>query len=87
MLFDRAGARLAGTLDVARPPVGWRDIWISDTVQGANPARALATDLPSVDRLVMAGHRRPLELVQTAVLWLHVLAVAVTAGLCLVLAI
>jgi signal transduction histidine kinase len=86
-LFDASGRRLAGSLDVERPEAGWQDIWFRDPVEGADPGRALSTDLPNGDRLVVAGNRRPLLLVQSTILWLYGLAVIVTTLLCGTLAV
>ena len=60
-LFDGAGRRIGGGLDVAMPQTGLHEITFVDPVEGPDPARALTTLLPRGERLVVAADLEPLE--------------------------
>ncbi|URW74863.1 HAMP domain-containing histidine kinase [Sphingomonas donggukensis] len=67
-LFGTDGRRIAGRMVTDRPPVGWSDIVFQDPIEGPDPARALAVDLPDGDRLVVAADREPLENIDATIL-------------------
>lgn len=67
-LFDRAGRRIAGALDTTRPLTGFRNIIFNDPVEGPDPARAFATDLPGGYRLVVARDPEELERIDSTIL-------------------
>ncbi|GAA0335178.1 ATP-binding protein [Sphingomonas oligophenolica] len=69
-LFDARGRRVAGALDTPRPPAGWHDIVFIDPVEGPDPARAYAHDLPGGLRLVVATDSAPVERMDATILWL-----------------
>lgn len=60
-LFDRTGHRVGGGLNTRKPPVGLQDIVFIDPVEGADHARAYATDLTRGLRLVVARDSESLE--------------------------
>lgn len=60
-LFDRTGHRVGGGLNTPKPPVGMQDIVFIDPVEGADHARAYATDLTRGLRLVVARDSESLE--------------------------
>ncbi|MES2022976.1 MAG: HAMP domain-containing sensor histidine kinase [Pseudomonadota bacterium] len=60
-LFDRTGHRVGGGLNTRKPPVGLQDIMFVDPVEGADHARAYATDLTRGLRLVVARDSESLE--------------------------
>ena len=60
-VFDANGRRIAGKLNTARPAAGWSRIQFRDPVEGADPARALATNLRDRSRLVVAADLEPVE--------------------------
>ncbi|MDX5985528.1 sensor histidine kinase [Sphingomonas echinoides] len=60
-LFDRTGHRVGGGLNTRKPPVGLQDIVFVDPVEGADHARAYATDLTRGLRLVVARDSESLE--------------------------
>lgn len=60
-LFDRSGRRIWGSMRTTMPAVGLRDISFDDPSEGADAARALATDLPDGLRLVVALDPEELE--------------------------
>ncbi|MGE5932719.1 hypothetical protein ACQJ2G_24895, partial [Klebsiella quasipneumoniae] len=53
-MFDRNGHRVGGGLNARKPPAGLQDIVFVDPVEGADRARAYATDLTGGFRLVVA---------------------------------
>ena len=67
-LFGRDGRRIAGMMDTPRPRSGWSNITFVDPEEGADPARALAIDLPGGVRLVVAADREPLEAIDRRIL-------------------
>jgi len=82
-LFDSQGRHILGELKVSRPALGWSDVTFYDPVEGNDPARVLATDLPNGERIVVAGNRRPLETASEAISWLW----AFSAGVILILSV
>lgn len=73
-LFDASGRRIAGALDTPRPIAGWHDIVFRDPVEGADPARALATALPGGQMLVVAVDTEALERIDRTILILFGIA-------------
>lgn len=67
-LFDSAGRRVSGTLHAARPAPGFHDIVFVDPREGADPARALATELPRGYRLVVARDPEEIERIDGTIL-------------------
>jgi len=67
-LFDSADRRIAGALDAPRPPAGFHDIVFRDPIEGADPARALATELPGGYHLVVAHDPEELERIDGTIL-------------------
>lgn len=67
-LFDPAGRRESGSLDTTRPSAGLHDIVVADPGGGNAPARALATPLADGRTLVVAVDPRALQRVDTTIL-------------------
>ncbi len=67
-LFDRSGRRIAGRLDTRPVASGWHDIVFIDPREGADPARALGTYLPSGITLVVAADTEALERIDHTIL-------------------
>lgn len=74
-VFDAAGQRVLGSLDTAMPLPGWHRIIFNDPTEGADPARALVTQLAPGLRLVVAADLEPVEAIDRTIL------VAFAAGL------
>jgi len=73
-LFDAAGRRVVGNLEIPRPAPGWSDVSVYDPVEGSDPARVLAVDVPDGHRVAVAGNRRPLDTAEEAIGWLCIAA-------------
>jgi len=69
-VFDRSGRRVTGALETTRPEAGSHDIVFSDAREGADPARALATDLAGGYRLVVARDTEALWQIDRTILLL-----------------
>jgi signal transduction histidine kinase len=67
-LFDGSGRREAGMLHATRPAPGWGDIVFVDSVEGPDPARALATRLTDGRMLVVAIDTEALERIDETIL-------------------
>lgn len=83
-LFDARGGREAGALDTRRIAPGWRDIIFTDPDEGADPARALATDLGRGRTLIVAVDSEALERIDRTILLLFgaaFLAIVALGGL------
>ncbi|HWU03920.1 MAG TPA: HAMP domain-containing sensor histidine kinase [Novosphingobium sp.] len=80
-LFDGAGHRAAGDLVVALPAPGWQTIQFADPDEGADPARALVSDLGGGYRLVVAEDLTPLEEIDQTILAMFGLAFVALMGL------
>jgi signal transduction histidine kinase len=76
-LFDRAGRRIAGSLDTSRPPPGFSMIVFNDPIEGADAARAKAVDLPDGSRLVVAVDSEAVEAIDGTILALFGIAFVV----------
>lgn len=73
-MFDAGGRRILGNLEMGRPAPGWSNVSFYDPVEGSDPARVLATDLPDGSRVAVAGNRRPLDTAEEAIRWLSIAA-------------
>lgn len=86
-LFDARGRQVLGDLDITRPPPGWSDIILYDPIEGRDLARLHATDMPSGERMVVIGNRRPLEIADQAIRWAALAAATVILLLSVALAV
>lgn len=66
-LFAADGTRIAGTLQTSRPPLGVHDIQFVDRSDGPDTARAIAVDVSSRERLVVAADREWIERIDRTV--------------------
>ncbi|WP_067737634.1 sensor histidine kinase [Novosphingobium naphthalenivorans] len=80
-LFDLSGRRIAGRMNTARAAPGWHRIMFLDPKEGADPARALVTGLPSGYQLIVAADLEPLEEIDHTVLMMFGVACVALAGL------
>ncbi|AXJ96146.1 MULTISPECIES: HAMP domain-containing sensor histidine kinase [unclassified Sphingomonas] len=71
-LFDARGRRVAGTFDLAMPPLGFADVSFRDPVEGADAARTLTSRLPDGSRLVVGVDSQALEQIDHVILSLFV---------------
>lgn len=67
-VFDRGGKRIAGSLDTARPALGFGMIVFHDPQEGPDLARAEAVDLANGDRLVVAVDSETVEAIDATIL-------------------
>ncbi|MGR6327489.1 sensor histidine kinase [Sphingomonas sp. XXL09] len=67
-LFDAHGRRIAGTFDLAMPPLGYADVAFRDPVEGADAARTLTSRLPDGSRLVVGVDSQALEQIDDVIL-------------------
>ncbi|MDB5700896.1 MAG: sensor histidine kinase [Sphingomonadales bacterium] len=67
-LFDEAGVRSGGTLDIARPEPGRRDLIVKAPDGQTRPERALVTQLPGGYRFVIAADLEALERIDRIIL-------------------
>lgn len=81
VLFGGDGSRLAGSLRTKRPEAGWSNILFEDPEEGADPARALATDLPGGLRLVVAADAEAVERIDHTILTLFAGAFVAVVGI------
>ncbi|WP_029624145.1 sensor histidine kinase [Sphingomonas sp. PAMC 26617] len=81
-LFDGAGKRIAGGLNTKPKGSGWHDIVFVDPEEGADPARALATNLPENITLMVAADTEALERIDHTILVLFggAFVLVLTAG-------
>lgn len=86
VVFDASGRRLIGDLAIERPLPGWSDTYFYDPIEGQDPARVLASELPGGELLVVGGDRRPVELANIAIVWLFGASVIVMLILCAIMA-
>jgi signal transduction histidine kinase len=72
LLVDRRGVRIAGLLDAAVPPPGWREfLFVNEgSSDDRDVAQALTTRLPDGSTLVVAADRKPIEDSDRAIAWL-----------------
>ena len=88
-VFDAAGHRIAGSLDTAMPPPGWRRISFRDPGEGPDPARAATTMLSHGYRLTVAADLEPVEAITNRLLEVFAIgfaaALAIGTGIALVL--
>jgi signal transduction histidine kinase len=80
-LFDRAGRRIGGGLDIARPPLGFSLVHFHDIGGEWEFGRAKAVDLSDGSRLVIALDSEAIETVDRTILTLFVFAFAAVAAL------
>lgn len=80
-LFGSDGRRIAGVMDLPRPPLGWQTILFHDPVEGADPARSLATDLRTGERLVVAADWDEVEKSERLILSLLAAVFAMVVGI------
>lgn len=86
-LFDAHGRRVAGTFDLAMPPLGYADVAFRDPVEGADAARTLTSRLPDGSRLVVGIDSQALEQIDDVILslfagaFLLVVVIGVAAAL------
>jgi signal transduction histidine kinase len=73
-LFDPAGRRIGGSLNMTMPAEGWHKISFLDPVEGPDPARALTSLLPQGYRLVVAADLEPLDNIDHTILSLFAIA-------------
>lgn len=78
-VFDARGHRLAGDLDIARPKTGWSDAALYDPIEGNDPARVLARDMPDGELLAVASGSRSVEQVNELIVWQFVSSILVVA--------
>ncbi|MBW8753178.1 MAG: HAMP domain-containing protein [Sphingomonadales bacterium] len=79
-LFDPAGRRIGGRLDVARPPLGYSKLPFQDAREGLEIVRAEAIALSDGSRLVIAIDSEGVEAIDRTILTLFAVAfVAVIA--------
>jgi signal transduction histidine kinase len=76
-VFDPNGHRIGGSMNVQMPSPGWQTIDFIDPVEGPDPARALITQLPGGNRLVVAADLEPLERIDRIILSLFAAAFGV----------
>ena len=88
-VFDPAGNKVAGALNVSMPAEGWGRIVFSDPGEGPDPARAKTTMLPRGYRLTVAADLEPLEKINGQLYEVFAFgflaAVAIGTGIALVL--
>ncbi|WP_338468179.1 ATP-binding protein [Novosphingobium sp. ZN18A2] len=80
-LFDPAGRRVAGQMNTQPTPPGWHRITFIDPKEGADPARALVTDLSDGYRLVVAADLEPLEEIDRTILTIFGVACVALVGI------
>jgi signal transduction histidine kinase len=80
-LFDADGRRVAGTMEMARPALGWQTIDLQDPTEGTDPARALAVDITPDRRLVVAADWDSVADVDHLILSLLAAALAATIAI------
>ncbi|MET0309991.1 MAG: HAMP domain-containing sensor histidine kinase [Sphingomonas sp.] len=73
-LFDRAGKRIAGSLDTTRPEPGFGTIIFIDPQEGPDPARAKTVELRGGERLVVAVDSESIEQIDATILELFAAA-------------
>jgi len=81
-LFDSAGHRETGSLDIVRPVTGLHDIVVRDPVEGPDPARAMTTRLADGRTLVVAVDPEALERIDRTILTIFGGAFAIMIVLC-----
>lgn len=69
-LFDSAGRRTAGDLDIARPPAGLHDVTFRGSLEGMDSARALTTSMGGGRSLVVAIDSETIERIDGTILTL-----------------
>jgi signal transduction histidine kinase len=74
-LFGRDGRRIAGALDIPRPPAGRHNILVNDPVEGPDPTRIQAADLAGGLRLVVASDTEAVEAIDQTILMLCTAAI------------
>jgi len=83
-VFDARQHRVAGSLRLRKPRVGWGDVTFIDPVEGPDAARALATDLGDGLTIVVAIDNEALEKIDGTILALFgaalVLVLVFSAG-------
>ncbi len=79
-LFDRAGRRIAGSLDMRRPALGLGTIAFQDPTEGPDVARAEARDLRGGYRLVVARDTEMMEGIDRTIVQLFAVAFALVIG-------
>jgi signal transduction histidine kinase len=75
-LFDPSGRRIAGKLDVPRPPAGYSTVAFRDLREGREKVRATALDLRDGSRLVVAVDPEGVEAIDRTILALFAMAFA-----------
>lgn len=80
-MFDHAGRRVGGGLDAPMPPTGLQDIVFRDPLEGADRARAFATDLPRGYRLVVVRDTEGMEGIDRTIILIFGGAFALVASL------
>ncbi len=80
-LFDAAGHKIGGGLNLVLPPVGWHRISFIDPLEGADSAQSLTISLDGQYTLVVAEDLEALEGIDRAILIIFGSSFAVLLGL------
>ncbi len=81
-LFDRAGRRVAGTLDMAQPPLGFSEMRQGDNGRSSRTRRLGAVDVATGDRLVVATDSSEIRRVDAMILKLFLSAFLGVLAIC-----